>query len=241
MTTITWKNHPLSIQYAVESWYRKSASSLVAPDSFRLLLLNTGGLITSSTDLSTVTKIDLLKYELSEGNGYDAPTITYSAGSWSTGNKRYEIAGSEISIVASGSGFSYDVLVEWANPSTSRNKTVVGMTASNNQIEVTGHGRSVNDEVMFTGTGTIGVGLSKNTIYYVKTVVDANNFTVSATAGGSEIDITSDSSGSLVCRFTTGYPGKIGFLGFTSTLNAGDEININFSHYRLNSSSSTGV
>ncbi len=66
----------------------------------------------------------------------------------------------------------------------------VTATAANDQITWTSHGLAVNDPVVFSGSAAPG-GLTFGLVYYVKTVVDANNFTVSATPGGTVIDITS--------------------------------------------------
>jgi type II secretory pathway pseudopilin PulG len=53
--------------------------------------------------------------------------------------------------------------------------------------------------VRFSGTGTIAGGLSKNTVYYVVNR-DSDRFKVSTSPGGTAVDLTSDSSGSLVAE-----------------------------------------
>jgi len=57
------------------------------------------------------------------------------------------------------------------------------------------HGLSVNDTIRFTTTGALPTGLAINTTYYVKTVLSANTFTVSASAGGAAITTTGTQSG----------------------------------------------
>lgn len=65
-----------------------------------------------------------------------------------------------------------------------------------NQITVTAHGFAANTPVLYSnGGGTSIVGLTTATVYYIKTVVDANNVTLSATPGGTVIDITADGVG----------------------------------------------
>jgi hypothetical protein len=59
----------------------------------------------------------------------------------------------------------------------------------------TGHGLSVNDTIRFTTTGALPTGLAINTTYYVKTVLSANTFTVSTSAGGAAITTSGTQSG----------------------------------------------
>jgi parallel beta-helix repeat protein len=67
--------------------------------------------------------------------------------------------------------------------------------ASPGVVTLTGHGLIVNDVVYFTTTGALPTGLAANTPYYVKTVVDANTFQVSATKGGAAINTSGTQSG----------------------------------------------
>lgn len=78
-------------------------------------------------------------------------------------------------------------------------KTFNGATAvdpTTNQITLTAHGLVANAAIVYSnGGGTTIVGLTNGATYYVKTVVDANNVTLSATPGGTVIDITADGVG----------------------------------------------
>ena len=66
-----------------------------------------------------------------------------------------------------------------------------GVTTGTDTIAYTSHGLSVNDQVRYQdGGGTAITGLTDNTTYFVKVVADANSFTLSATEGGSVIDLT---------------------------------------------------
>jgi hypothetical protein len=49
--------------------------------------------------------------------------------------------------------------------------------------------------VFYDNGDTLPTGLAKNTTYYVKTVVDANSFTLSTTAGGAVINTSGSRSG----------------------------------------------
>lgn len=65
-----------------------------------------------------------------------------------------------------------------------------------NRITVTAHGLNLNAPVLYAdGGGTQVVGLTDATVYFVKSIVDANTITLSATAGGAVIDITADGVG----------------------------------------------
>jgi hypothetical protein len=63
------------------------------------------------------------------------------------------------------------------------------------------HGLIANQGLAFTTTGALPTGLTAGTTYFVKTVLDANTFTLSATAGGAAINTTSAGSG--VHSYTT--------------------------------------
>lgn len=72
--------------------------------------------------------------------------------------------------------------------------------ASTDVITASGHGLALNDEVRVEAefnTDTIPGGLANNTNYFLTTVT-TNTFKLSATNGGSAIDLTTDSSGFAV-------------------------------------------
>jgi hypothetical protein len=73
--------------------------------------------------------------------------------------------------------------------------TVTISIAAPGVVTWTGHGLSVNDTIRFTTTGALPTGLAINTTYYVKEVLSANTFTVSASAGGAAITTSGTQSG----------------------------------------------
>jgi hypothetical protein len=73
--------------------------------------------------------------------------------------------------------------------------TVTITIAAPGVVTWTGHGLSVNDTIRFTTTGALPTGLAINTTYYVKTVLSANTFTVSTSAGGAAITTSGTQSG----------------------------------------------
>lgn len=73
--------------------------------------------------------------------------------------------------------------------------TITVTIASPGVVTYTAHGKLANDAVAFSTTGALPTGLTAGTTYYVKTVVDANNFTLSATPAGAVINTTGTQSG----------------------------------------------
>lgn len=67
--------------------------------------------------------------------------------------------------------------------------------ASPGVLTRTGHNLSANDTVVLSTTGALPTGLTAGTVYYAKTIVDANNFTLSATPGGAVINTSGSQSG----------------------------------------------
>jgi hypothetical protein len=63
------------------------------------------------------------------------------------------------------------------------------VTTGTDAINITAHGFAADTVVSLTSTGTLPAGLALATAYYVQ-VVDADNFDLSLTAGGSSVDIT---------------------------------------------------
>jgi len=68
---------------------------------------------------------------------------------------------------------------------------------STDQVTIKGHGLSVDDRITFVAppSATLPTGISAGTVYWVKTVPDADNVTLSTTQGGATLDITADGDG----------------------------------------------
>lgn len=84
------------------------------------------------------------------------------------------------------------------------NKTdAVTFTIDTDAVGLTAHNKVVGDAVSFTSiTGTTGISI--NNTYYVSTVIDVNNFKISTTKGGSDIDLlTANGSGVMVSPLYT--------------------------------------
>lgn len=92
-----------------------------------------------------------------------------------------------------------------------RSATVTISNASPGVITWTAHGLTVDKPINFTTTGALPTGLLPGVNYYVKTVLTANTFTVSATIGGAAINTTSAGSGTHTAN-ASDYSGAAGAL-----------------------------
>jgi hypothetical protein len=88
-------------------------------------------------------------------------------------------------------------------PSGGAPKTFTVTIASPAVFTCTSHGLSAGQRIKFTTTGSLPTGISTNTTYFVKTVVDANTFKISATLDGTEINTSGTQSGT---HSLTAYP-----------------------------------
>lgn len=73
----------------------------------------------------------------------------------------------------------------------------VTFTDAGDLVGLTAHGFAVGDVVVFPTIVTT-TGATVNTPYFVKTVPDANSFTVSATSGGSTLALTTNGTGTVI-------------------------------------------
>jgi hypothetical protein len=94
--------------------------------------------------------------------------------------------------------------------------------ASPGVITYAGHGMSANAPVAFATTGALPTGITAGTTYYIKTVIDANTFTISATPGGTAINTSGSQSGThtLIAtgpRYSTANLGTIETAGGGTT------------------------
>ena len=64
------------------------------------------------------------------------------------------------------------------------------MNASNERITITAHGYTANTPLTYSAEGGTAIGITDGQIVFVKTVHDANTIDVSATEGGSVINLT---------------------------------------------------
>lgn len=89
----------------------------------------------------------------------------------------------------------YSFRIEWGSDCAPQS-TVTITNASPAVVTWTGHGLVAGQPVVFSTTGSLPTGLTAGTVYYVISAgLTANEFQVSATAGGAAIDTSSAGSG----------------------------------------------
>lgn len=121
-------------------------------------------------------------------------------------------------IAAERTDYNYPFRVDLNDPPVAKSATVTITNASPGVVTWTGHALAANTPVVFSTTGALPTGLVAGTTYYVKTVLDANTFTVSATVGG--IVINTSSAGAGVHTGTTQpVPSKRYFIGLVTAAN----------------------
>jgi hypothetical protein len=85
----------------------KQAQLTYEGKTYKLMLAyRNGTVLTQASLMSAWTAV-----KLSNGNGYTEKTGTIGAGSFNSGNARYELPQFTLSLTASGSGFTFDAIV----------------------------------------------------------------------------------------------------------------------------------
>ena len=122
-------------------------------------------------------------------------------GTWNAGSMENTFAlvpndaGQLALIAASKTRLNYPFKIVHSDLPAVRTATATISQATPGVVTWNTHGLAENAAVVFTTTGSLPTGLTAGTTYYVKTVLTANTFTVSATKGGAAIDTSSAGSG----------------------------------------------
>lgn len=107
----------------------------------------------------------------------------------------YADAGQLALIAAEKTIHDYAFRVVFNDAPAARTAPVTITNASPGVVTWTAHGLAVGSPVVFTTTGALPTGLTAGTTYYVRTVLTADTFTVSATQGGAAINTSGAGSG----------------------------------------------
>lgn len=102
---------------------------------------------------------------------------------------------------SAGAGIIINSVLPASTRTVQSSSTVTISQASPGVVTWTASGAVVNRPVDLTTTGTLPSPLVAGGTYYVKTVIDANNFTVSTTLGGTAIATTTAGSGAHTASF----------------------------------------
>ena len=139
--------------------------------------------------------------------GYARATVARTSGGWTVAaNQAQNAAAITFNLCLAGSSlvtyFSVGVALACASKILYSGPlgSILGAFVAENtdeQITLKGHGLLADDFVEFETTeGTaLPAPIAQGTIYAVKTVIDADNFTISTSVGGGTLDITSDGAG----------------------------------------------
>ena len=104
-------------------------------------------------------------------------------------------AGQIALIAAERTSLNYPFKLTLNDAAAPKSATVTITVATPGVVSWTAHGLAVDTAVVFTTTGALPTGLTAGTTYYVKTVLSADTFSVSATVGGTAITTSSTQSG----------------------------------------------
>ena len=154
----------------------------------------------------------------------EAPAVTFSGGAGSSAAATATISGGAVTAVTVtnvGSAYTSAPTVAIAIPR--RTIPTSGITTGTDTIAYTAHGLLTGDVVKyFHGGGTAATGLTNNTTYYViASGLTANAFKVSATDGGTTVDITGTGNNAqyfeLATAVAVNQATAVADLGFSSS------------------------
>lgn len=123
----------------------------------------------------------------------EAPAVTISGGAGSGGAATATIAGGSVaSIAVTNTGTGYTSVPTVTIPKARLTVPTSGINATTDLISYTGHGLGSGNTVVYNnGGGASATGLTSGTTYFIIAGgLTANAFKVSATSGGSAVDIT---------------------------------------------------
>ena len=148
---------------------------------------------TSTITLTTSCRIDLEGATLKPTGDIQLFYRSISATATTTVSSGATVGSRQV-VVASATGLAVGQRVKILADDY-KTATVTISNASPGVITWTAHGLYVNCPIGFTTTGGLPSGLSVGSIYYVKTILSADTFTVSSQPGGSAINTSSAGSG----------------------------------------------
>lgn len=123
-------------------------------------------------------------------------------------------------LAAENTDYNYPFRVDLNDPPPPKSATVTISNATPGVVTWTAHGLAPNTPVKFASSGSLPTGLTAGTTYYVKTVLSADTFSVSATLGGAAVDTSSAGSGTHTGT-TVPVPSKRYFVGLVTAATEG--------------------
>ncbi|MGK7926889.1 MAG: hypothetical protein AB4290_16880 [Spirulina sp.] len=190
-TTREWVSYLAQLQWGL----------VPTPQSFKFILADNAAW-TSSTP-----KIDYIKTEIDEENGYSRYDllILESEIIYDSLSKRMELSSPKRwNVTANGLALQWNGFALLANASERANALLESVNAATDTLTLTAHGLTDGDEVIIRpeAGATLPTGLTEDIFYVVNST--ANNFQLSATHGGLAIDFTDNGSGDFRLKYANG-------------------------------------
>jgi hypothetical protein len=169
-------------------------------------------------------------------DGYFIGTCVYASGGSSVATLYYApidrtfVAGTSIAVSGfADENFNGDFTV--TSSAIGKSSAVTVTSASPGVVTWVNHGLLANLPVYFTSSQNMPTGLTANTVYFVKTVLSSNTFTVSATVGGSAVITSSTGTGSISAYS----PAKVVMANTNFASTTGAEVSSGYVQYTVNS------
>ena len=152
-----------------------------------------------------LTMTDVISAE-SIGTGYLRQAYAPGAATYDATQSRAELNSVSATFSAGATGYSFTAAVLLSRASAVASKAITAIDTSANTLTVAGHGLAIGDKVILTldPSGVTPGGITPGVIYFVQSVPSADLVTLSATNGGTVIDLTSTGTLPLRLRYANG-------------------------------------
>lgn len=118
-------------------------------------------------------------------------------------------------VAAEATDYNYPFRIDMNDAPVPKSAAATITIATPGVVTWTGHGLAAGTPVKLTTTGSLPTGLTAGTTYYVKTVLDADTFTLAATPDGAAIDTSGTQSGTHTAT-TVPTPSQRLFMGMVT-------------------------
>lgn len=130
-------------------------------------------------------------------------------------------AGQLAMIAAEQSDYNWPFRIDLNDAPVPKSSTASITIATPGVVTWTAHGLTAGTPVKFATTGALPTGITAGTTYYVKSVVDANSFQISATPGGAAVNTSGTQSG-VHTGTTVPSPSQRFFMGMVTQAEEGN-------------------
>lgn len=170
-------------------------------------IANTGGLQTVQPDM--VGPWGTITFSASAGvaEAYRWTTAVTTANYFAPGlYKTTTGTVNEVDLAAAHKSGDTSAVVTYMDSLIVPHSIVTFINGSPGNVHWVGHPMEVGDRCYFTTDGAAALGVSSTSVYYVKAITDADNFTISTTSGGTEVTFSGTPTGTSRC-YKSAYTG----------------------------------